>query len=343
MKDNEAVLSDLDSIAWALLNAKADAVMLVDPKGTILFANTHAAQRFGKSVEDIIGSYIWDVNPSSNKSHHQILLNQVIQTGQPITTTYKDKERWNQTLIYPILGEDNQVIRIALCTYDITAQIDAEERFKQVLLELITAQEDERHRISQDLHDDVGQKMTALVFELHAIKEVIEKDQKVSLKEINAVISNMELIIKHVRQIFYQLYPPSLSRMALPKVLAGFCSIFEETNNIHVDFSCREDFPELPENYDKAIYRFVQEGLTNVIKHAKASAAWLNLDYIDDDLNISLEDNGLGFELEQVHEGIGLHGIRERFLMLGGGIEIESAPGKGTRLSGTIPFKADNF
>jgi signal transduction histidine kinase len=131
--------------------------------------------------------------------------------------------------------------------------------------------------------------------------------------------------------------------MALSTVLAGFCSTFEETNNVHVDFSYQEGIPELPENYVKAIYRFVQEGLTNVAKHAKASAAWINLDYIDDDLNISVEDNGLGFDLKRVHEGIGLHGIRERFLMLGGSIEIESAPGKGTHLSGTIPFKASNF
>jgi PAS domain S-box-containing protein len=343
MKDRKEVLPYLGSIAWALLDAKADAVTLVDPNGTILYANVPAALGFGGSAKDIIGRCIWDFYSSASKSHHKILMNQVIQTGQSITTTHKVEERWSQTLIYPIKGKDNQVVSVALCTSDVSSQITAEERLKQALMELITAQEDERHRISQDLHDDVGQKMTALIFELRAIKDAAENNQIISPEDINTVIRNMELIIKHVRQIFYQLYPPSLTKMTLPKVLTGFCSTFEETNNVHIDFSCQKEIPELPENYAAAIYRFVQEGLTNVAKHAKASAAWINLDYIDDDLNISLEDNGLGFDIKQLHEGIGLHGIRERFLMLGGNMEIEAAPGKGTRLSGTIPFKASNF
>ena len=154
-------------------------------------------------------------------------------------------------------------------------------------MELVTAQEEERHRISQDLHDDVGQKMTALLFELRAIKDTIEHEQKVSIKDIDDVIHNMETIIKHVRQIFYQLHPPSLSKMELTKVLEAFCSTFEETNNLRVDFSCQEEIPELPDAYDKAIYRFVQEGLTNVVKHAGASSVWINLDYTEGDLNIA--------------------------------------------------------
>jgi PAS domain S-box-containing protein len=343
MMDHKDDLSNLEKIGWALFDAKADAVTLINKSGTILFANATAAQRLGKSVDILMGCCIWDVYPGATKSHHKILVNQVILTGHPITTTHKDKERWSQTLIYPIRRENHPSEVIALCTMDITAQIDAEERLKQVLMELITAQEDERHRISQNLHDDVGQKMTALVFELRAMRDAVENDQKVSLKEINTVIGNMEVIIKHVRQMFYQLYPPSLNRMALPKVLAAFCSTFEESNNIHIDFSFQEEIPEMPENYVTAIYRFVLEGLTNVAKHARASSVWINLDYINDDISISLEDNGQGFELKRIIEGIGLHGIRERFLMLGGSIEIDSAPGKGTRLSGIIPFKVGDF
>jgi PAS domain S-box-containing protein len=340
--DHRETYSRFDSVAWAVLDARADAVTLVDLKGTIIFLNASAAQRFSKPPEEIIGVNVWEIYPRVYRSHHKILFQQVVQTNRPITVTNKDKERWCQTLFLPIHGKDDQIESIALCVSDVTAQINAEERLKQVLLELITAQDDERHRISQDLHDDVGQKMTALVFQLKTMRGAVEEDQVIPLKEINTVIGNMELIIKHVRQIFYTLYPPSLHQMPLPIVLAGFCSTFEEMNNMNVDFSCQEGFPDLPENFVNAIYRFVQEGLTNVSKHAKASSVWINLDYIDNDLTLSLEDNGQGFDLEKMNEGIGLHGIRQRFSMLGGGIEIESAPGKGTRLSGTIPFKAND-
>jgi len=343
MRDRKEVIPDLDSIALTLLDAEVEAVMLVDLNGIILFVNSSAAQRFGKSVDEMIGNCVWDVYASGIKNQHKILVNQALQTGQPITVRQKDNEHWNQTVFYPIQVKDNQVKSIALFISDITAQVMAEERLKQALIELVTVQDDERHRISQDLHDDVGQKMTALIFELRAIKDSVENNQKVSCEEINTLIRHMELIIKHVRQVFYQLSPPSLTRVALPKVLAGFCGTFEETNNVHIDFSCQDEFPELPDNYVFAIYWFVQEGLTNILKHAKASAAWINLDYIEDDLNISVEDNGLGFNLKMNHEGIGLQGIRKRFTMLGGNVEIESSPGMGTRLSGTIPFNTSNL
>jgi signal transduction histidine kinase len=266
-----------------------------------------------------------------------------IKSWRPVRQLlFNRKNRWEETLIFPIPEKDKNSTVIGICTSDITRQIEAEEHRKQVLLELITAQEDERHRISRDLHDDVGQKMTELLFELRMIKESVEKKRVVSLEEINSVIQNMETTIKRVRQIFYQLYPPSLSKMPLPKVLSAFCSTFEVSNNLHVDFSCQEDFPELPDLINTAIYRFVQEGLTNVIKHARASSAWINLDYTDGDLNVSLEDNGRGFNPKSASEGIGLQSIRERFLMLDGSFEIESAPHMGTRLSGMVPFNAQN-
>jgi PAS domain S-box-containing protein len=341
MTQQSESISAFDKIGWALLDAKADAVTILNKNGIILFANLTAAQQFGESVEEMIGKCIWDIYPITVKSHHKILVHQVIQTDQPITVVHQENKRWYQTLIYPIHDHEpgDQVDRIAICGSEVTAKIVAEERLKKARMEIISLQEDERHRISQDLHDDVGQMMTALVFELQAIRDEVKNGKKITFDEINGVIENLGLIIKHIRQIFYQLYPPSLNRMSLPKVLSGFCSTFEETNHIHVDFSYQEGIPEIPEDYMKTIYRFVQEALTNVAKHARASTAWINLDYLDEDLNISCEDNGVGFDLAQAREGIGFRGIRERFLILGGSIEIESAPGIGTRLSGTIPFK----
>ncbi len=339
MNMNSIDLSSLDEIAWSLLEAKAMGVIFVDPNGVIRFANGTASENWGKSPEEMLGVSIWDLYPDAGEKLHRILFNQVMETGQATTFQHKYQGRWTETLIFPIQEKDKNAPVIGICTSDITRQIEAEEQRKQVLLELITAQEDERHRISRDLHDDVGQKMTALLFELRMMKESVEKKGVISQEEINSVIQNMETTIKRVRQIFYQLHPPSLSKMPLPKVLSAFCSTFEVSNNLHVDFSCQEDFPELPDRVNTAIYRFVQEGLNNVVKHAKASSAWINLDYTDGDLNVSLEDNGQGFNLESANEGIGLHSIRERFLMLDGSFDIETAPNMGTRLFGMIPFK----
>lgn len=338
MSDLKEILSFEKHIAWSIFDTFGDHITLVDSKGLVLFANETASQEYAKPDNEIINTLVWELYSDTNISHFQILFTQVVETGEPISVTHKIKDHWKRTLIYPIRGKELPVEVVAICSRDITLQVNAEEQLKRVLLELITAQENERHRISQDLHDDVGQRMTALVFELKSIKDALLAGQSVTADEMNTIIRNVETILKHIRQIFYQLHPPSLSKMALPRVLEAFCSSFEESHGLKVDFSNQEDFPELPNNYNIAIYRFIQEGLTNVFKHAQATAAWINLDYTEDDINVSLEDNGNGFEPKLIVEGIGLHGIRERFLILNGNIDIESSPGKGTRLSGTIPF-----
>ena len=336
-------VESIDQITSQILDANGIAVVLFDLNWNVLFINETASNYFGAIGDNLPASSLWDIIPDGNRNYLKALINQVVLTKEKITLQQKDGSQWKQYLIHPLLGEANQVQTIALCVSDITSKVETEERLKKVLLELITIQEDERHRISQDLHDDVGQKMTVIIFELRSIKEFIAKGQAVSLKEIDSVVRNMETVIKHVRQIFYQLHPPSLNKMELPKVLEAFCSTFEETNHLNVDFSCQDKIPELPEIYDKAIYRFIQEGLNNIVKHARATSAWINLDYTDGDINISIEDNGQGFDSDVMVEGMGLHGIRERILLLSGSMEIESSPGKGTRLFGTIPFKSTSL
>ena len=342
MNDYIETSSDTDELAWALLDANGDSVVIVDLAGTILFANQTSCQQYAQPITEILGASIWGFFPSTSVNHRKILFNQAIETGVPVTFNHRVNDGWKRTLMYPIQGTDNRVARIAICSRDITQQIDAEERLKLILLELITAQEDERHRISRDLHDSVGQWMTAFIFELRSVRDALANEQGVSADEIDMIIRNFQAILKNIRQIFYQLHPPSLGMMPLSSVLAAFCSSFEEANGVQVDFNSQEELPQLPDSHARVIYRFVQEGLTNVAKHAGATAAWVNLDYAEGEISVSLEDNGHGFDPNSVIEGIGLHGIRERFSLLNGMIEIESSLGKGARLSGTIPFTASS-
>ena len=317
---------ETDQIAWCTLNGK------------LQFLNSPAAERFGKPANDLINHSIWDVYPKPYKSHHQILMNQVIKNGRPITVKYKDHDSWLETKLIPINGVEDKVEGVVFITKEITSLIETEDRLKQVLIQLINAQEDERYRISRDLHDEIGQRMTSLILQVRVIKDSVENGKQIALDEINNCVRDLETINKQVRQVFYQLYPPSLNRMPLPKVLDAFCTSIGEANNIEVDFNCQEDLPDLLEIQNLVIYRFFQEGITNVIKHANATAVWINLDCSNGRIYLSLEDNGIGFDQEKVKYGVGLHGIGERFNVLNGNMKIESAPGKGTRLSGVLPL-----
>lgn len=329
------------NIAWELLDAYGDDVFIVDQKGKILFINDSAMNRNKKLSKDIIGIQFKDLFLSTNLQNFQIIFNQVVEIGKSITFVMKVNDRWLKTLIYPVCQKDDSPKRIAICYRDITSQIDAEENLKRAVFKLVTTQENERYRISRDLHDEVGQRMTGLIFELRTIKESLINEHNVSINVIDNIIRNFETVLKHIRQIFYQLHPPSLYKVELPLVLEAFCSTFEETNQIKVDFSCQQEFPSLPEVYAIAIYRFIQEGLTNIAKHSHALSAWINLDYSDNEISIFMEDNGQGFDIKTSREGLGLQGIRERFFPLDGTIEIESTIGKGTQLSGILPFKVN--
>jgi signal transduction histidine kinase len=329
--------SKTDDIAWSLLEIRAEALIYIDKRGTILLANQPAAKYYSKPVEELVGTCLWDLTLPARANYLKILLSQAAHDGAPITVKQQDDVLWRRTLIQPIPGEEGRPDKFALCTWDITPLIEAQEKYKRAALALINAQEEERHRISRDLHDDIGQRMTALALSLHAMESALGGGKSITINEVRNAIRDLETITKQTRQIFYQLHPPSLSTVAFPKLLEAFCASVEYSSVITVDFNCQEDIPELSDLQTTVLYRFVQEGFANVIKHAAASRAWINFDFSEGDLNISIEDDGKGFLPTETQEGLGLSGLRERFQMMDGSIEVESAPGKGTRLFGTLP------
>ncbi len=329
-----------ENLAWVLLNTSPDGITLITLDGTIVFANETTCRRYGKSLDDLINTNIWDCTPADKVAHWRIIQKQVIETGQPIAFVDRDNETWNKMLFAPIHGETSAKM-IALYTSDITQQINAEERLKRMTLQLVTLQEDERHRISQDLHDDIGQGMTALVLGLKAIDGAVTAGEKDVGQQIKDAVRSVEAIMKQVRQVFYQLHPPSLDALPLALALESFCHTFGQQAGLHVYFNS-ETLPPMPDLQATALYRLVQEGLNNAAKHARATSVWVNLDYSDGDVSLSVEDNGQGFNPKTIDRNMGLLGIRDRFLMLNGSFDIESAPGKGTRLFGSLPLAAHN-
>ena len=323
IKWTQIKIYDTESTATTLLNIVETAVVLIDLNWKILFVNKSASDYFGVSETKLINSGILDYFPDVNRGHFKILLNQVVLKNQEIHFQQKIFDEWKQIFIYPVQEEPKSIKKLALVITDISSKVFAEEKLKRVLLELVNAQDNERHRISQDLHDDVGQKMTAIIFELRAIKELITNEQEASIREIDNIIQNMEITIKHIRQIFYQLHPPSLGKMELPKVLEAFCSTFEETNKLLVDFSCQENIPELPEKYERAIYRFVQEGLTNIVKHAsslserKANSPQKEHDRAESDSDFGQID-------------VNVHASSSKLLFISGNRNAKTVPGQGT-------------
>lgn len=332
----KAVEQDL---LWELLEASPVAVELFDLDGKIHYVNKTAALRYGKSTEELVGANIWSLYPASQAAHRKTVVNQSVNTGLPVQFTDQWEEQWVNVLISPIAGASGKVEKMVIYTQDITRQINAEERLKLVSLQLFTNQEDERRRIAQDLHDDIGQSMTALILHLKAIHSDIASGRREAGDQIPETIRIVEDMMRHIRQVLYELRPPSFGTTPFVKVLEGLCSSMSLYTGLRVIFSSQEQLPPMSNTQAITLYRLVQEGINNVLKHAKAESVWINLDYVDGEVSISLEDDGQGFDIgHRSNYGIGLDGLRERFLDLGGSFDIESAVGRGTRLYGSLPI-----
>lgn len=323
---------------WELFKAAPVAVELFDLEGTLLYVNDAAALRYGRTASELPGTSIWSLYPSTQAAHRKTIINQAVNTGKPVQFTDEWDDHWLNVLIQPLPGPAGTVEQIAIYTQDITRQINAEERLKVVSLQLLTDQEDERRRIAQDLHDDIGQGMTALILNLKAIHSDMTTGRREAGDQIQGIIRVVEDMMRHIRQVLYELRPPSFDTPFI-KVLEGLCSSMSLSTGLRVVLSSQEQLPAMSNAQSITLYRLVQEGVTNVLKHAKAASVWINVEYLDGEVNVSLEDDGQGFDMSQRPDyGIGLDGLRERFQDLGGSFDIESAPGRGTRLYGSLPI-----
>ncbi len=314
-----------------------DALVLVDREGRVLFANEATARHVSRPVSDLVGTHVWGLWPQGRRSHQKLVFDHTTRTGTPVSFIEGEGDCWRETSILPLRGPEGRVELAAIQIRDVSRRVAAEEKLKRVVLQLVSVQEDERRRIAQDLHDDIGQRMAALLLSLKATEQAIAAGRQGVEADLRRCVRDAEVLARQMRKVLYDLRPPALTRTPLRESLETLCSSFAQDTGLHVDLSCQEALPPIEEAQAVAIYRLVQEGLHNALKHARATRLWISLDFAEGEVAVSIEDDGQGFEPGQARNGMGLQGIRDRFLLLGGTFEVETAPGEGTRLYGSLP------
>jgi two-component system CheB/CheR fusion protein len=218
----------------------------------------------------------------------------------------------------------------------------AEDERNQLLLRLMAAQEDERSRISRQLHDQLGQDLIALTLKLEMLKgkyatqaELVE--QVVALEAISRQIS------KDVDFLVWELRPAALEDFGLLVALSNYVNNWSKHFNVEAELHISGVYDDrLSVENETVVYRVVQEALTNIAKHARASSVSILLEWRSDQVSLIVEDDGIGFDVEQSfgtqQKGVGLIGMRERVILVGGAVEIESTAGSGTTVAVRIPF-----
>lgn len=183
----------------------------------------------------------------------------------------------------------------------------------------------ERNRISREIHDSVGYILTNLIAILDYTKELVLTGQELALEKINCSRDQARTALEEIRRAVRALRPPI--EVNYQQAIYNLVKAFAETTGVEVEMEFPESMEKLGEEYEKHIYRIIQEALTNSFRHGQASKIKINLSIKQKQLWVTIEDNGLG--LKDFKFGCGLTGIQERIKPLGGVMRIESAPGKG--------------
>lgn len=213
------------------------------------------------------------------------------------------------------------------------------ENLRLMAERLVAAQEGERRRISRELHDDLGQTLTSLMLDIRNLQNDLPLPHAELSERLQALYQQTGEISVKVRDLAQKLRPPALDTLGLKDAMQTFCAEFTRRTHIPVVFEADDLLPELSDACNVALYRVLQEALTNVIKHAQASRVWVELTLENKILTLTIQDNGRGFDAKRIlSNGIGLEGLRERLTIAGGTFKINSNPARGTVLMAQLPL-----
>ncbi|MBM2825901.1 MAG: hypothetical protein HW402_1565 [Dehalococcoidales bacterium] len=255
-----------------------------------------------------------------------------------LKTSLEEIQEWNRALEAKVDERTSQL-------QDTSREIKQSEATRRELLhKLLGAQEDERRRVARELHDETSQRLAGLVMRLDAVLSTPDETNG-KIKNMLADIKNLAVsTIDNVHKLIFDLRPLVLDDLGLLSALRWYAENRLGEYGIKTRVEVTGEEQKLPSQTETAIFRVVQEAITNVVKHAEAQNLVLSVEFGDSTLRIEVEDDGKGFDVEAVtlqadsNRGLGLLGMKERVSLLGGQLGIESAPGGGTHLTIEVPL-----
>jgi len=338
--------------ARTLLDASADQAMLMDIEGEVLAVNETGAEKFGRGVDSLVGSCIFDILPQQVAESRKARIAEVIRSGKP--TRFEDRRDGLviNNSIYPIFDIESKVVRLAIFSRDITEQKRSEEnirkyqkKLRSLASELSLTEERERRRIATALHDNIGQNLAMSKIKLAAVLQALANNDLAN--PLRKVYDLIDETIRYSRSLTTEISPPILYELGFEAAVEWFTEYVGQQRGIKVVFE-NDGLPKpMDEEIRVMLFTAVRELLVNVAKHAKTQDAKVSIERDDNRILIKVEDNGIGFDPAIVASvrggtlGYGLFSIRERLNHVGGTLHINSQPGM-TRVTLLAPLKREN-
>ncbi len=325
--------------------------------GEIIFANNRFAEIHGYSREEVIGMKSWMViHPEAREFFEEIREKRARGEKMPLSYEIRGLKKNGETvwthrsnIVTEYEGRQAVLGNVA----DITQRKQTEEALRASEMEcrllsreVIEAQENERKRFAREIHDGIGQSLAAIKYRVEGYSRLAKEEDASNSDELKSIVQMIQGSMEEVRRIQNDLRPAFLDEFGVIATMQGFCEGFRATYaGIKVISTMDILENDVPEYLKAPVYRIFQEAMNNAAKHSDASQIGMSFLKTADGIELTVEDNGIGFAANQrpagnAHSsGLGLYSMGERAELSGGALEVESSPGKGTTIRVSWPLQ----
>lgn len=241
-----------------------------------------------------------------------------------------------------VADENNEHCRMRGFMIDITDRKRVDETLRELGGRLISAQEEERSRLARELHDDVNQRMAVLSIHLEQLQQDLHSSLDLS-QSFQNLQEEVQEISQDIHRLSYRLHPSKLDYLGLGAAVKSLCAELKESGKLQIEFQQARVPASLPQDVTLCVFRIAQEALRNSIKHSGAQAIEVLLEKSNNEIHLSVYDNGCGFdpESELTKKGLGFISMRERLRLVDGHLRIHTRPLQGTRIEVSVPVSRE--
>jgi PAS domain S-box-containing protein len=350
----EQSLRDSEERSRAILRAIPDSMFLLNSDFNYVECQPRDACQIVVGSDELLGKNIRDVLPPDMAERFIECFRTLPESGEPQLVEYhrflNGEVQYNEARV--VLTSDGKIL---VLVRDITERKLADEvlrekeaelrnsneKIRELAGRLLTAQEEERRRISRELHDDLNQKMAALSIMISNIKHMIPPEADSLRLHLEKVQKFSGEITDGIRRLSHELHPAALEHLGLPAALMAYVTEFSGLQNIHIELNVLHTAGTIPEDVAVCLYRVAQESLRNIVKHSQAKYAEVTLSVDEQTVHLDITDTGSGFDLAAARSngGLGLASMEERVRLLQGSFRISTQPGGGSRIQASIPLR----
>jgi PAS domain S-box-containing protein len=360
----------------AIVDSSDDAIVSKTLDGIITSWNKSAERMFGYRPEEVIGKHITLIIPRDRWDEETSIIER-LRRGERIEHFQTVRRRKDGQLvdvsltISPVRDSAGNIVGASKVGRDITAQVRADERLRdseeafrrlsqsldtqvrsrtrelrELSWQLMRSRDEERRHVARELHDSAGQSLAVLGMEVDQLLQKASSSPEL-VADIERIRETVRLLHSEIRTTSYLLHPPLLDESGLQAAISWYAGGLTERSSLPIDVEIPDNLGRLPRDLELAIFRFIQEALTNIHRHASATKAWIILSRSESHVTAEVRDNGSGMSAERLCQvrsggsGVGIRGIRERISQFQGSMEVHS-DSAGTMASVQIPIPEDH-